>query len=43
MLSSGRLNYEGSVIQSHFAPASLRLDRKVSDPSALVAELLSPK
>ena len=35
--------FEGSMIQSHFAPADLRLDRKVSDLSALVAELLSPK
>ena len=35
--------FEGSMIQSHLAPADLRLDRKVSDLSALVAELLSPK
>jgi hypothetical protein len=43
MQSAGRPNYEGSVIQSHSAPASLRLDRKVSDVSALVTELHSPK
>jgi AcrR family transcriptional regulator len=35
--------FEGSMIQSHLAPTNLRLDRKVSDLSSLVAELLSPK
>jgi hypothetical protein len=33
--------FEGSMIQSHFAPANLRLDRKVEDLSALIAELIS--
>lgn len=42
MQSAGYPNYEGSVIQSHSAPASLRLDRKLSDLSAMVAELHSP-
>lgn len=35
--------FEGSMIQSHFAPDNLRLDRKVEDLSALIAELISPK
>ena len=35
--------FEGSMIQSHFAPDSLRLDRKVEDLSSLIAELISPK
>ncbi|MEO8457613.1 MAG: TetR/AcrR family transcriptional regulator [Chloroflexota bacterium] len=35
--------FEGSTIQSHFAPADLRLDRKVADLSALIAELISAK
>jgi AcrR family transcriptional regulator len=35
--------FEGSMIQSHFAPADLRLDRKVNDLSALLAELISAK
>lgn len=35
--------FEGSMIQSRFAPDSLRLDRKVEDLSALIAELISPK
>lgn len=35
--------FEGSMIQSHFAPENLRLDRKVDDLSALIAELISPK
>ena len=35
--------FEGSMIQSHFAPDSLRLDRKVEDLSGLIAELISPK
>lgn len=35
--------FEGSMIQSHFAPDNLRLDRKVDALSALIAELISPK
>ena len=35
--------FEGSMIQSHFAPESMRLDRKVEDLSALIAELIAPK
>jgi TetR/AcrR family transcriptional regulator, transcriptional repressor for nem operon len=35
--------FEGSMIQSHFAPANLRLDRKVGDLSALIAELIAAK
>lgn len=35
--------FEGSMIQSHLAPADLRLDRKVSALSAMIAELLAPK
>jgi hypothetical protein len=35
--------FEGSMIQSHFAPENLRLDRKVNDLSSLIAELISPK
>lgn len=35
--------FEGSMIQSRFAPDSLRLDRKVADLSSLIAELISPK
>jgi AcrR family transcriptional regulator len=35
--------FEGSMIQSRFAPDALRLDRKVEDLSALIAELISAK
>lgn len=35
--------FEGSMIQSHFAPDTLRLDRKVGDLSGLIAELIAPK
>jgi hypothetical protein len=35
--------FEGSLIQSHFAPDNLRLDHKVDDLSSLIAELISPK
>lgn len=35
--------FDGSMIQSRFAPDNLRLDRKVEDLSALIAELISPK
>ncbi len=35
--------FEGSMIQSHFAPEDLRLDRQVGDLSSLIAELISAK
>ncbi len=35
--------FEGSMIQSHLAPSELRLDGRVPEFSAVIAELLSPK